>query len=194
METDVKSLIAAGYQARRERRLPEAKFAFTQAIHQLRDAVPPTAHLAEALRGLGQIERDLGEIAAALEHHQQAADVYRDLDAPQAVAHTVRHVADIERENGNLAAAARNYDEALLLYRSHPETNALDLANALRGYALLKGTTGHKEAAMAAWQEARVLYEQVAAETGLDMQPAYEEVASQIARLGTGGVTPHSTP
>ncbi len=185
MRSEAKSLIAAGYLARREHRLPEAKIAFTQAIDELRDANPPTLHLAEALRGMGQIERDLGEIAAALEHHQQAADLYRTLQMPQEVAHTLRHVADIERENGDLAAAAAKYDEALLLYRGHPETKALDLANTLRGYALLKGATGHKEAAIAAWQEARILYERAASETGLDLQPAYDEIASQIARLGS---------
>jgi len=178
-----KSLITAGYQARRESRPSEAKTAFTQAVNHYRDTDPGNPQLAEALRGLGQIERDLGEIPAALQHHREAADHYRTLNQPLALAHTVRHIADIQLENGDLAPAASNYDEALLIYRDYPETKPLDLANTLRGYALLKGATAHPEAAIASWHEARMLYEQAATQTGLDMQPAFAEIDRQIALL-----------
>ncbi len=182
--SDPKSLIAAGYQARRENRLSEAKTAFTQAVHHYRDTDPENPQLAEALRGLGQIERDLGDIPAALQHHREAADLYRTLQQPLAVAHTIRHIADIQRENGDLTpAAAAHYDEALLIYRDHPETKPLDMANTLRGYALFKAATAHPEAAIASWHEARTFYEQAATQTGLDMQPAFDEIDSQLARL-----------
>ena len=187
-----KTLIAQGYEARRAGNSQEAKAVFTRAVNLSRAVVEsdPKAspQLAEALTSLGQVERDLGEISAALQHYQEAAELYRSLPSdaaqPLAVAHTVRHVADIMRVNGDLVpAAAGFYDEALLIYRDHPETSPLDLANTLRGYALLKASSGHSQAAIAFFEEARILYIEAAEKTGLDLQPAFEEVDRQIAQL-----------
>ena len=50
------------------------------------------------------------------------------------------------------------YVEALAIYRLHPEAPHLDLANAIRSLALLKGEEGKGEEARALWEEARELY------------------------------------
>jgi tetratricopeptide (TPR) repeat protein len=187
MSPEAPILIAAGYQARRENRPLDAKAAFTQAVYLCRESGPLDLRLPEALKGLGQIERDLGNLPAALQHYREAADLERsrshDPAQPLKLAHTVRHIADLLRESGDLLPAGSYYDEALLLYRDHPETRPLDLANTLRGLALLKGATGHSEAAIVYWQEARELYADAAIRTGLDLQPAYDEIDRQITQL-----------
>jgi tetratricopeptide (TPR) repeat protein len=93
------------------------------------------------------------------------------------LAHAVRHVADILREQGQPAKAAPFYEEALEIYRNHEEAGPLDLANAIRGYALLKADLGDPDEATFLWHEAMALY----AEAG--MQAGVTECQSQIAFL-----------
>jgi hypothetical protein len=78
--------------------------------------------------------------------------------------------------SANLLAANR-YEESLQIYHNHEQTYPLDLANAIRGYALLKGDTGHTQEAKQLWLEAKSLYAQ------LNVQAGVTEADSQIARL-----------
>ena len=181
------SLLNQGYQARRVHRLDDAKAIYSEAVEQSRQANDQPL-LAQALKLLGGIERDLGNTAAALDLYQQAAAIQRNLDAPLSLAHTIRHVADILRESDQPSAALPHYEEALSIYRHHPETGALDLANTLRGFALLKTTLGETEAAIALWQETGTLYNQVWQEPGSpftqsDLQPGIAESQRQITLL-----------
>ncbi|MGA9417350.1 MAG: hypothetical protein WBV60_21855, partial [Terriglobales bacterium] len=82
-------------------------------------------------------------------------------------AHTVRHVADIRREAARLDLAESCYHEALHLYRNHAATPPLDLANAIRGLAILKTDAGDAATAIALWEEARDLYAAVNVEAGV---------------------------
>ena len=133
--------------------------------------------LASSLIGLGQIERDLKNTVAALQHYREAVDIYRRGAHPLRLAHTIRHLADILREDGSIETARPLYEEALRIYREHAETPTLDLANAIRGFALLKGAAGEREFAKTLWQEARTLYESV------DVRPGVQESDAQIRRL-----------
>jgi tetratricopeptide (TPR) repeat protein len=187
MASTLESLLEQGYQARREHRLADAKRTYEEAVELSRQSNHP-ADLAIALKGLGQIERDLQEIEASLQHYQESAGLYRTLDNPLALAHTVRHVGDILRGSNQLAAAKPCYEEALGIYRSHRETNTLDLANTLRGFALLQSSLGQKAEAIALWQEAGDLYNQVWQEPGSpykesDLAPGIAESQRQIALL-----------
>jgi tetratricopeptide (TPR) repeat protein len=170
------NLLKLGYQARREERLADAKAHFAEAVELCRIS-GDNAMLAQALTGLGQIERDLGQLDAAVMLYLEAAELYRAMDRPLALAHTVRHVGDILRNQVRLDLAEPHYREALEIYRSHGETPPLDLANAIRGYALLKAGTGHKDEAAILWQEAGGLYAQVGVQAGV------AESEAQVARL-----------
>jgi hypothetical protein len=70
------------------------------------------------------------------------------------------------------------YHEALTIYRAHKETPPLDLANAIRGLALLKSNAGEVEEARALWAEARDLYAAVNVEAGV------KESSRRLALLG----------
>jgi tetratricopeptide (TPR) repeat protein len=187
MASTVESLLNQGYQARGEHRHANAKAIYTEAI-DLCTSSNDQPHLAQSLTGLGQIERDLGETDSALEHYQDAVAILRTVDEPQSLAHTVRHVGDILRESSQPNLALSCYEEALAIYRSHPETNTLDLANTLRGSALLQADLGNSQAAIEMWKEAGQLYNQVWQEPGspfseADLMPGILESQRQIALL-----------
>ena len=178
MSSAVEELIASGYEARKERRPEQAKEVFAEAVRLSRKAADPLL-LASSLTGLGQIERDLDNNNAALQHYREAVEILKGEPSRLRFAHTIRHLADILREDGSPEEAAACYGEALKVYREHTETPPLDLANTLRGFALLKGGMGENEQANSLWREARSLYKSV------NVQAGVEESERQIAQLKT---------
>ena len=189
MDTVIESLLNEGYQARREHRLADAKRAYTEAVDLCR-ASNDQAHLAQSLTRLGGIERDLHEIDLSLAHYQEAADIYRRLNDPLSLAHTIRHVGDILRESGQIEPALPCYEEALRIYRNDRETGSLDLANTLRGFALLQTQREKIAEAIELWKEAGALYNQVWQEPGspykeADLTPGILESREQIALLSS---------
>lgn len=169
-------LLSRGYEARGEKRLADARQMFAAAVERCQKANDRLL-LAQALSGLGQIERDMGNPAQALRHYSDAVALRRAQDDPLALAHSLRHVADILREQGHAGKAEPCYAEALGIYRSHQKAPRLDLANAIRGYALLKADLGDPEEATFLWHEAMALY----AEAGV--QAGVADCQSQIAFL-----------
>ncbi|MGA7560681.1 MAG: hypothetical protein WCF61_07725 [Terriglobales bacterium] len=159
-------LVEQALQARREHRLADAEQDLVEAVAQCRNAGIRT-DLARALTALGQIERDLHRTDSALQHYEEAAGLYRAEGDALRLAHTVRHVADIRREAARLDLAESCYHEALHLYRNHAATPPLDLANAIRGLAILKTDAGDAATAIALWEEARDLYAAVNVEAGV---------------------------
>ena len=165
---EAEELIAAGYQARREQRPDDAEAAFAQAA-LMAEAGADALLLARALTGMGQMARDRGLGQSALAHYRSATDLLRGLEEPLRLAHTVRHVGDILRQLGQPERARGCYDEALAIYRGHSATPPLDLANTIRGYALVRGDLHESESATALWGEARDLY------ASLDLQAGVAE-------------------
>ncbi len=169
-------LLALALLARRENRLADARRYLVEAVDRRREA-GATFDLTNALTRLGQIERDLGHNQAALRNYEEAAGVYRAESDVLRLAHTVRHVGDIHRNEGRLDLAEPCYQEALSIYRSNEKTPPLDLANAIRGLALLKGDAGDAEEARRLWEEAENLY------TAVDVKAGVDESVHRLARL-----------
>jgi tetratricopeptide (TPR) repeat protein len=180
MSGRAETLLMQGHQARREHRLDDAKRIFAEAVTAARLS-KERRWLAQACTELGRVERDLRETGAALLHYEEAAAVYRKLDDPLRLAHTVRHVADILRESGQLEPAGPQYREALEFYRAQSDTPLLDLANALRGYALLQEELAQNQEAIALWREARKLYAAVNVKAGVDEGDRRIERLSRVA-------------
>jgi tetratricopeptide (TPR) repeat protein len=167
MSDDLEQLFAGAYHARREHRFADARRLLTEAVeHARRGDIPEV--LARALTALGQIERDMTNTQAALQLYQEAVEIYHKQSDMLRLAHTVRHVGDIYREDGQLAPAEPCYEGALRMYRANPDTPPLDLANTLRGFALLKEQLGQKQQARDLWTEARDLYRSVDVEAGVN--------------------------
>lgn len=166
MSARVEELLRQAWQARQEKRLADARVALSQAV-ELARVSGKQLELAETLRALGQIERDLHHPEAALPLLEEVVAIYRAEGDPLRLAHAVRHVADVHRGQKRLQLAEPGYVEALAIYRSNPARNTLDLANAIRGMALLKGESGDREAARSLWEEAKDLYTQVGVKAGV---------------------------
>ena len=175
------NLVSRAAQARREHRLADAKRDLAAAVDLCRKGETPI-ELARALTGLGQIERDLQEIAAAREHYEEAVAIHRTEGDALRLAHTIRHLGDIHRHEGHRELAEPCYREALSIYRKHEETPPLDLANAIRGFAILQDDGGEVKEARALWEEARDLYAAVNVEAGVVESKRRLAVLEQLER------------
>jgi len=177
MSDDAMTLMRQANQARRENRLADAHRDFVAAVAHCRQT-GKQLELVQSLEGLGQIERDLGRGDAARPLYEEAVAICREEDDALTLAHAVRHLGDIHQDAGRVELAEPCYNEALAIYRSHKETSPLDLANAIRPLAILKGRAGEKEEAIRLWKEAGDLY------GAANVQEGVTESSAQLARLG----------
>ncbi|HKP36660.1 MAG TPA: tetratricopeptide repeat protein [Pyrinomonadaceae bacterium] len=155
---------------------PGARRLYADAVNRCRLA-GQEEQLIRALKGLGQIERDLGHSDAALELYNEAVTICRAAGDPLLLAHTVRHVGDIQQDKGRRELAEPCYQEALSIYRQHDETAVLDLANAVRPFAALKQKNGEIEEARRLWNEAKDLY------AAANVQEGVAGATRELARL-----------
>jgi tetratricopeptide (TPR) repeat protein len=148
---------AKGYTARREGRAADSRAIFLKAVRSAAEAGDRPS-LAEAFCGLGQAERDIGNLEAARHHYQGAAVLYRQIGPPARLAYALRHEADILRELCLPAEAEPLYLEAEGIYRQQGEEAELDLANTLRGLALVYESTSRADTSRLSFERARDLY------------------------------------
>lgn len=126
---------------------------------------------AQDLKSRGESARRRDNPTARLCYEQSVA-LFRELDQPLALAHTIRHLGDVYHEQALPDLADPCYREALDLYRSHGDTSSLDYANALRSLAVLRW-----EQAKSLWQEVQNLY------TTLDIAPGIKESTARLDAL-----------
>jgi len=170
------SLLEHGRQAKRERKLQYAQSLFRKALDESRSSENRELR-ATVYAELAYVERTLGELEHATTHYLLAANIYRDAEQPLRWAHSARHAADILREQEKQEESGRLYAAVLETYRANRDSSRLDLANAIRGYALLKSKWGASQEARALWQEAGDLYRSENIEAGV------QECAAQVASL-----------
>jgi tetratricopeptide (TPR) repeat protein len=163
--------------ARRDGRVLDAHRDFLEAVALARQTCA-VKDLVQALKGLGQIERDRGHGDAARPLYEEAVAICRGEDDPLRLAHTVRHLGDIYQDAGRPDLAEPCYREALVIYRSHPKTAPLDLANTIRPFAILQESQGRSTQAIGLWTEARGLY------GALNVREGVAESTEHLARLG----------
>jgi len=151
------SALQDGIAARRAARFSEA----LQLMNEAASMCGPDQDYERALifRELGELARNRDDLNAAQTHYEESAALLRRSDDPLKLAHTIRHLGDVHAQQANWGEAERCFVEALDIYRAHPSPDALDLANAIRPYALLKTRTGRTEEARPLWLEAGALYE-----------------------------------
>jgi len=125
--------------------------------------------LVEALKGIAQIDRDLGRRAEALPFYEEAVSICREIGAPLLLAHTLRHLGDLHHDDGRDDLAEPRSAEALALYRTS-DAPPLDLANAVRSLAVIKDSSE-------LWEEAFHLY------VATNVPPGVTESALRLAKL-----------
>jgi tetratricopeptide (TPR) repeat protein len=121
---------------------------------------------AQELRRRGELARRHDGAMARL-CYEEAVVLFRELEEPLVLAHTIRHLGDVYLEQGRPDLAEPCYHEALGLYRRHEADSSLDLANAVRSLAVLRW-----EQARALWEEVRDLYTSLSIETGIQESTA----------------------
>src|SRR2546423_11645944 len=126
-----------------------------------------------------------GSYASVLKY-KLAAAIARAFGEPLLLAHRVRHLGDAYRRLGRAELAEPSYIEALSIYRQHEEARPLDVANALRGFAILKESAGARDEARRLWQEGHDLYGQVDVPAGgvRGVPRSVEGRARKVARVG----------
>jgi tetratricopeptide (TPR) repeat protein len=120
---------------------------------------------AEAQERYAYSLRETGDTEGALDAYQRTAEAYEREGDTLGEAHAVRHVGDILRGLQRCREADRHYERALELYNTRDDRLDLDLANALRGYALSLEAQGKDATAL--WQRAHALYEAAGVEAGV---------------------------
>lgn len=125
----------------------------------------------------GRRARGDGKLAVARALYAEAAKIYRDQNDLLAYAHTIRHIADMYQDEFKLVEAKPLYEESLQLYRRNVATKILDLANAIRPYALLNEEQGNRDLARELWREARQLY------ASLRLEPGISECDAHLSKL-----------
>jgi tetratricopeptide (TPR) repeat protein len=118
----------------------------------------------------------IGNVAYVLRYKLAVARARRGGDRVR-LAHKIRHLGDAYYYAGRPAAAEICYVEALSIYRRDQQTRPLDLANAIRSFAVLKHEGGATDEARQLWQEAHDLYE------ALKMPAGIAESAARLALL-----------
>ena len=108
----IKSLLNKASVARRENRLEDAKRAASSAIELSRHDSNKEIYAA-AIKNLGQIEKDSGNVQSSISLYEQAADIYRKHKNELQIAHTLRHLGDLHFDLEQLEIANSYCEEAL---------------------------------------------------------------------------------
>lgn len=121
---------------------------------------------ARVLREKGELARRERNLTAARQFYEEAVALMRDSDDRLSFAHMIRHLGDVLTEQRCWPEAESCFIEALEIYRAHSQPHPLDIANAIRGYAVLKSETGPMDEARVLWGEAGSLYESLGIAAG----------------------------
>lgn len=113
------------------------------------------------------LHNDLNDLDESVLWYNKSKDVYDQGGFKSKVNHVNRHIAEIETKRGNTKEARDLYEKVLVDYRSD-KTHAGELANTLRGYALLIEATEGKDSAKIHWQETRNLYDSLGIKEGVE--------------------------
>src|ERR1041385_2959167 len=116
---------------------------------------------------------------ANIEKYKQLVAERRISDEPLKLAHAIRHLGDAYYYAGEIKLSEPYYVEALSIYRGHDNPRTLDLANAVRSFAVIKAELGADDEAIDPWQEAHDLYRSVNVLAGVAGSAAHLALLAQ---------------
>ena len=150
-------LLQRAAQARNQNRPRDALRDYARAL-ELSRASKNRQQICEALNGLGQVERDLGDYIAAQTRYEELAGLYRSESESVQRAHALRHLADVLRHQSKFEEAETLYRKVLEVYAQSSEVAPLHLANALRPLAIVLGQMNRPDESKRLWKQARQIY------------------------------------
>lgn len=103
-----------------------------------------------------QVARDHGRLEEARAYCGKSIALYERSKNEDRIAHSRRHFADLLCDLNRLDEANTQYEYCISIYRKMNVPFSPDLANALRGYALLLEKMNRS--ASSTWQEVRSIY------------------------------------
>ena len=173
--TNINDLLEAAWSMRREERYEAARDLVNEALRLCKgedyDVLGRIFHI------YMQFESDHDDPSKALDLCRKSLLYYKKGGNPHKIAHSTRHMADLETTLGEEESAERHYREAIRIYRDAPDSSKGQLANALRGFAILLEKRGKIGEAIATWKETRTLY------AALNLEAGVEEATSKIRAL-----------
>ena len=118
--------------------------------------------LANALKGLGDIERRLPQLRDdANRTYSEAAKLYLEIQMPLEAAWVLRHIGINQEYAERITEAEKYYDESLALFRTPATEDDGNYANTVRYPAVIKNRVGKREESTALWEEAIRRYEEM---------------------------------
>ena len=159
-------LLNDAWTKRREGQYEEARQLLKEA-HQMCDSDNHRA-LGRIFHIYAQFESDHNNDREALDYSAESVRHYQKSGDKNKLAHATRHYADILRRLDKKSDAELHYRQAIQLYRSDPDTSKADLANALRGFALLLEARRKNTEAIDIWKETKSHYQAIHLTAGVE--------------------------
>jgi tetratricopeptide (TPR) repeat protein len=112
-----------------------------------------------AITDLGDARRTTDDYPAAAHAHEQALDIYRDLDCRLGQAGALHNLGEVRRVTGDYPAAAQAHEQALDIYGQIGHRHGQ--ANALQCLGIVRGQTGDYPAAVQVLEQALGIYREL---------------------------------
>lgn len=112
-----------------------------------------------ALKQLGDIEAECKHWQSAEVAYVEAVVLARTHASPTDLARILNHLGALYYVTTDFASAWECQQEAVALYEADDSVSLVDLANAVRGFAMTATATRSKRVARALWQLALTLYQ-----------------------------------
>ena len=153
----IKELLAEAWIGRRQEKYDEAKSLVDEA--QKLCSKSDYDSLGRIYHVYMQFESDHDNLLKALALCKKSLSYYKKTGNKNKIAHSTRHVADLERHLRREIDSERSYRTAIAIYRDNTNTYKGDLANALRGFAILLEKLKKFKEARETWKETKQLYQ-----------------------------------
>jgi len=166
MNSEVTKLLEKAWARRREEKYEDVESLLTEARslcgEEDYDALGRIYHI------YMQIDYDKGHLTKALVLCHQSLAYYKKLGIPERIAHSTRHLADLQCHLGQHVESENNYQKAINMYKESSTLHAGNLANALRGYAIVLENLNKLNEARTTWSEVKTLYQSLGIQAGVD--------------------------
>ena len=166
MKSEVANLLEKAWVKRREEKYEEVESLLAEARELCGeedfDALGRIYHI------YMQIDYDKGDFTKALDFCHQSLMYYKKLGLPEKIAHSTRHLADLQCHLGQHAESENNYQKAINMYKESSSLQAGNLANALRGFAIVLENLNKLNEARTTWSEVKTLYQSLGIQAGVD--------------------------